>query len=217
MDPIAVASAAGQALRDVGWPGISLMQHEFQLELVRLADGRDDAMEPAVSGWYETRRSKVAAELRSRLTSYMIDHMAPTARVAMSEALANYEQGNYLSVVRTLMPEFEAFARNIYQGGRTRPKQSDVLTWLKGVIAALPVTGDSAIELFSLYHFIDDKLFATCSTAEDAKGLGDVANRHAEMHGLASYGHLKGATTLLCVTGFLIRLMDNYRGLLAAE
>lgn len=131
----------------------------------------------------------------------------------MSEAIQSYRHGLYLSAVHNLMPEFEAFARGIYAGPKARPSQKNVIDWLKSTIEQLPVTGTAAIESFSLQHFIDDKLFAACFTPADAQALRNIPNRHAELHGLASYGNIKGATTLLCVTSYLLQLMDRYRSL----
>lgn len=214
IDPVAVASVAADFLGKVGWPGIDLMSQEFQLSLI---DQPNEAVEGLVQGWYEQNQQAVCDELSNRLATYDIDGMSPTARIAMREAIQCYRSGLYLSVVRGLMPEFEAFARNIYGGPKTSPNQKDVIEWLKSTIDQLPVAGTAAIESFSLHHFVDDKLFASCFSSADAKALGDVPNRHAELHGLASYGNLKGATTLLCVTSYVIQLMDRLRGLTASH
>lgn len=213
IDDVVVASVASRALQSAGWPGIALMDRSFLLDVINAADSDVSAVEPMVSKWYEDNRIRVAEELRSRLRNFDIDEMSPTARIAMTEALANYESEHFLSVVRTLMPEFEAFARHIYGGKSVSPKQSDVIQWLKETIDEIPAAGDDAIDMFSLYHFIDTKLFARCFTVEQAEAFGDVVNRHAEMHALSSYGHLKGATTVLCVTSYLMGLMDRYRKL----
>src|SRR5258706_104501 len=94
IDPVAIASAAAHALEAVGWPGINLMEHEFLLSLVRLDDEKAGSAESVVSDWYQCHRSDVAGELRSRLATYRIDLIGPTARNAMAESLSNYEVGN---------------------------------------------------------------------------------------------------------------------------
>lgn len=205
IDPVAVAAAASESLCKVGWPGISLMVQDYQLSLI---DQADSFVETEVERWYTANRSAVCDELLSRLdSSSNIDSLSGTAKTALKEAVNGYQHGRYLSVVRVLMPEFECFARNVYAGTKDKPNQKNVIDALKDTINQLPCDGTDVIELFSIYHFIDEKLFAACFSATDAQAFGTVPNRHAELHGLASYGNLKGATIMLCVMGFLLQLM----------
>jgi hypothetical protein len=127
---------------------------------------------------------------------------------ATIEAIDAYEASRFLSVVRVLLPEFETFGRSLVDRTK-KTSQKAVIDELKKTIEQLPVSGSDPIESFSLYHFIDDHLFAVCFTEADAQAFGDIPNRHAELHGLASYGSLQGATTLLCVFDFLIQLMHR--------
>jgi hypothetical protein len=210
IDPVAVASIAAEFVSRVGWPGIDLMSQGFQLGLI---DQPDAEVEAAVQTWYEDNRQAVADELSKRFVAYNIDSISATARIAMSEAIQCYRQSLHLSAVRCLMPEFEAVARGVYSGPKQRPAQKDVIEWLKSAVDEVPVAGTAAIESFSLQHFLDDKLFATCFSSADARALGDIPNRHAELHGLASYGSLKGATTLLCVTSYVVQLVDRLRSM----
>ncbi len=50
---------------------------------------------------------------------------------------------------------------------------------------------------------------ARAGTEADAQAFGGIPNRHAQLHGFASYGNFKGATTLVCVKDFLLQLMDR--------
>ena len=207
VDPVAVAAAASENLSKAGWPGISLMSVEFQMSLV---DKSICFVEKEVENWYNANRAAVANELGRRLATYNIDTLSVTARTAVKEAIGCYIDERYLSVVRVLMPEFETFGRSVYTGTSTAPTQRQAIDSLKGTIDSLPVSGTDAIESFSLHHFIEDKLFARCFSVVDAGALGTFPNRHAELHGLATYGNLKGATTLLCVMGLLLQLMDRF-------
>jgi hypothetical protein len=211
IDPVAIASAVSDNLRRVGWPGISLMSQDFQLSLV----DKDDAfVEKEVENWFLVHREAVCDELLDRLKTYKIDHLSATARVAMEEAIAAYRENQFLSSVRVLMPEFEAFARSVYVGPKLAPSQKEVIENLKDAIMGLPVSGTDAIESFSLHHFIQDGMFASCFGTTDVRALGDIPNRHAELHGLASYGTLKGASTLVCVMSLLLQMMDRMQALL---
>jgi hypothetical protein len=207
IDPVAVAAAASENLSKAGWPGISLMSADFQMSLVDKPIG---FVEKEVENWYNAHRPAVADELGRRLTTYNIDALSATARTAAKEAIDCYIDERYLSVVRVLMPEFETFGRSVYTGTSAPPTQRQAIDSLKDVIDSLPVSGTDAIESFSLHHFIEDKLFARCFSVAEAQALGTFPNRHAELHGLATYGNFKGATTLLCVMGLLLQLMDRF-------
>lgn len=205
IDPVAVAAAASESLCKVGWPGISLMDQDFQLSLI---DQTDSFVEAEVKNWYQTNRDPVCGELLERvLNSSHIDGLSGSAKTALKEAFHSYRHGHYLSVVRVLMPEFECIARGLYGGTKSKPTQKDVIAALKEAMNLQPCDGVDAIELFSIPHFINEKLFAQCFSALDAEAFGTVPNRHAELHGLASYGNLKGATIMLCVMGFLLQLL----------
>jgi hypothetical protein len=51
------------------------------------------------------------------------------------------------------------------------------------------------------------------SISADVQAFGSIPNRHAEMHGFTSYGSLQGATTLVCVMDYLLRMIDRLKGL----
>lgn len=207
IDPVVVAQAAAEGLQQAGWPGLGLMDFDFQMSLI---DKPTADIELAVSGWYTNNVAAVCEELSRRLATYSIDGFSRTVRIAMTEAIRSYSAGHFLSVVRTLLPEFEVLARGLYSGAG-KPTQKAVISALKAILDSVTIAGTDAIESMSLYHFIDDKLFAQCFSTADAQALGEVPNRHAELHGLESYGNQKGATTLLVVTSFLMELVDRHR------
>jgi hypothetical protein len=153
------------------------------------------------------------AALSARLQGYDVTGLSKTAKAAMAEALTAYRSGLYLSVVRVLFPEFECFARAMVLDKTQKCSQKKVIDDLKQLLGETPVIDGDPLEDFSLFHFIDDHLFAQCFTEIDAKGFGSVPNRHAEMHGFASYGDLQGATTLVCVMDCLLRMMDGLKQL----
>ncbi len=213
IDPVAVASCAAAELRMAGWPGISLMGQNFQMGLIDQPEG---VVTAAVEAWYNTNRYLVCDALLARLNAYKIDDLSRTAKAAMQEAIGAYRNQHYLSAVRVLLPEFECFARSLVADKTKKRSQKEVIDDLKDTVNQLPVTGSDPLESFSLHHFIDEHLFANCFTDADAQALGTIPNRHAEVHGFASFGDLKGATTLVCVMDFLLQLMDRLKKLTPA-
>nr|WP_281719641.1 hypothetical protein [Nitrosomonas nitrosa] len=207
IDPVAVASVFSLRLREIGWPGSALMDMDFQMSLL---DVDDATLSAAVEQWFVDHQQQVCDQLQQRVQAYAIDTLSPTAKRAMEEALAAYRQSRWLSVVRVLLPEFEAFGRAIAKG---HVRQYEAVKHLKDRLNATPVIKDDPTESFSLVHFVFDHLFASCHSAEDAAALRPFPNRHAELHGLDSYGTLQGASTLLCVFAYLMRLMDRQKQL----
>ncbi|WP_031257075.1 hypothetical protein [Mesorhizobium sp. L48C026A00] len=59
------------------------------------------------------------------------------------------------------------------------------------------------VEDFSAYNLVSEDLFAKCFKEGDAVALSNP-NRHAEIHGLASYGDLRGATKVLSAADFMV-------------
>lgn len=210
IDPVAVASEAAQELENIGWPGISLMDTDFQMGLL---DINADKAGPFVEQWFSTHCEEVCSALSARLQGYDVAGLSKTAKTAMAEALINYRSGLYLSAVRVLLPEFECFARAIVLDKTQKFTQKRVIDDLRALLAKTPVVKDDPLETFSLFHFIEDRLFAQCYTEVDAHSFGSIPNRHAEIHGFASYGNLQGATTLVCVMDLLLRMMDRLKRL----
>ena len=210
IDPVAVASETSFELKAMGWPGISLMDQSFQMSLLNAPPGTATNL---VEGWFADHQDAVCNHLATRLESYDVDGLSKTAKTAMAEALAAYREGRYLSVVRVLFPEFECFARALVDDKTKKKRQSEVIQDLKNLLGETPVIQDDALESFSLFHFIEDHLFRNCFTEADAEKFGSIPNRHAETHGFASYGNRQGATTLVCVMDYLLRMMDRLKKL----
>ena len=210
IDGVAVASEAASELVKVGWPGISLMDSDFQMALIDAPEGTTASL---VETWFASHRDQVCETIEKRLAGYDVDGLSSTAKIAMEEALIAYKEGLYLSVVRVLLPEFECFARALVRDKTQRFTQKKVIEDLKELLGHTPVIKDDPLESFSLFHFIEEHLFAQCFTEVDAQAFGSVPNRHAEMHGFASYGTLQGATTLVCVMDYLLRMMARLKGL----
>lgn len=197
-DPVAVSQEAARELRKVEWPGMALMDDDFQMSL--LDTGADVAM--MAEDWFTRNREAVAAEIGRRVSGYGVERLSPSALTAVGEACASYASGSHLSVVRVLMPEFEGVARRLVR--KREPKK--VVDGLLRLLQETPMIREDPIESMSMFEFIDERLFASCRDEADADARGDVPNRHAEVHALKSYGTLRGASYMLCGIDLLLRL-----------
>jgi hypothetical protein len=214
IDRVAVASAAAEGLREFGWPGISLMDQEFQLSII---DKPEIEFVAAVEQWFVANEKLVCDTFIERLSKYEIADLSATAKEAMTQAVAAYREGRYLSVVRVLLPEFEALARGLLaDDSATSVSQRRAIDGLKALLDQLPIKGTEPLESFSLRKFIDEHFFAQCYTKAEAESFGGIPNRHAELHGFSSFGTRQGAITLLCVTDFLFHLLDKFKRLSSA-
>jgi len=72
----------------------------------------------------------------------------------------------------------------------------------------VPAGNCAPIESLTGYKIVSEDLFARCFTLADAQQLGAGPNRHAELHGLASYGNLRGATKMLCITDLMFNAVS---------
>jgi len=210
IDPVSVAAEMASELQKIGWPGIGLMDQDFQMEIL---DTPSSDIPAKIEAWFVAHRDEICDTLLTRLSGYDVAGLSATAIEAMTEAIDSYRSGKHLSTVRTLFPEFECFARAFTADPTRRVNQKQAISDLKEMINRTPMMKDDPLEMFSLLHFIDDHFFQNCWTVADAQMFGPIPNRHAELHGLASYGHLQGSSTLLCVMDILLRLMDRLKKL----
>lgn len=201
-DPLAVAFEASTVFTNVGWPGTSIMGTDFLLSVLD-----DEATaEIKIERWFEGHRNELADEVANRLPKYNAQRFSTTALTAMAEAIASYRTGSYLSVVRILMPEFEGIGRSLVTNRVSKTSQKKVIDDLQAAINHTPLMQDDALEMTTLHNFIENDLFAKCHTESEAALLGTSPNRHAELHGLTSYGDLRGATFILCAMDLLLKL-----------
>lgn len=210
IDPVSVASEVASELRKIGWPGIGLMDDDFRMAVLNTPEADIPAK---IEKWFVDHREEVCDTLLSRLAKYDVVGLSATAVEAMTEAVEAYRADKHLSAVRTLLPEFECFARAFSADPTAKVSQKQAISDLKEMLDRTPLMQDEPLEMFSLMHFIDDHLFKNCWTVADAQMFGPIPNRHAEMHGFASYGHLQGSSTIVCVMDLLLKMMDRLKTL----
>lgn len=202
IDPVAVSQEAARELRKAEWPGIALMEDTFQMSL--LGVGAD--VGTMAEAWFEQNRAAVADEIERRVGAYGADRVSGTVRMAVAEACATYSAGSFLTVVRVLMPEFEAVAGTMV----TKRSSKAAVDGLLRLLQDTPMIREDPIETMSMYEFIDDQLFGSCRDEAHASARGNVPNRHAETHALKSYGNLRGASFMICGIDLLLRLATRH-------
>ncbi|MER9852533.1 MULTISPECIES: hypothetical protein [unclassified Mesorhizobium] len=107
------------------------------------------------------------------------------------------------------MPEFERFGRMVVLADDSSPRnQKQAVAAIQDYISALPAGFYPPIESVAAFSLISEDLFASCFTEADALALSNP-NRHAEMHGLNSYGDLRGATKVLSAADFLVSAVNT--------
>ena len=198
-DPVALAWTAGPKLMQAGWVGLEIMPRSF---LWKVVDAEQANVGNLAEAWATAHQSAIADLFAERLVTYTVDQ---AAKNAMEQSIDAYRRGHFLATVRTLMPEVERFGRMVASPDGTLPKnQKEAIAAIKGYLGNVPVSHFDPIESLCVYSLIADDLFATVFTAAEAAQLGAGPNRHAELHGLASYGDLRGATKMLCIVDFLL-------------
>lgn len=204
-DPIALAFSASSRFTSAGWIGLDVMPSSFLYKVID-ADKNGEDVAALISKWIEDNKSKIADEYEKRIRNYSFDDLALRA---LREALLSYRAGSYLSVVRTLMPEFERFGRMVAsEDGSTPRSQKQAVKAIQDYISELPVGFYPPIESLAAYSLIAEDLFASCFTESEAVALKNP-NRHAEMHGLSSYGDLRGATKVLSAADFMVSAVNT--------
>lgn len=204
-DPIVLAFDASPKFTNVGWIGLEVMPSSL---LYKVIDAEKDGEDVAglISTWVENNRERIANEYERRLRTYSFDNLACRA---LHEALLSYRIGSYLSVVRTLMPEFERFGRMVVLADGTKPtNQREAVKAIQDYISELPASFYPSIESLAAFSLVSEDLFARCFTEADALALSNP-NRHAEMHGLSSYGDLRGATKVLSAADFIVSAVNT--------
>lgn len=204
-DPVALAFSASPKFTNTGWIGLDAMPSSFLYKVLD-ADRDGGDVDSLIHNWIDSNKERIVAEYEERLNTYTHDELAIRA---LREALFAYKNENYLSAVRVLMPEFERFGRMIVsEDGSQAKNQKEAIKAIQDYISVLPVGFYPPIESLAAYSLLSEDLFAKCFTETEALALSNP-NRHAEMHGLNSYGDLRGATKILSVADFVVSAVNS--------
>ncbi|MDR3480938.1 MAG: hypothetical protein P4L91_09520 [Burkholderiaceae bacterium] len=206
-DPVALAWNAGGKLIEAGWVGLELMDRDF---LWKIADANQEDVGALALEWTRSHQSAIAEAFEQRLASYAIDE---SAKEASRQALFSYRADHFISTVRTLMPEVEKHGRIIsHANGAASPNMKQAVQAIQDYLGQMELSHFDPIESLTVHKIVEEDLFAKCFNQSDARNLEEGLNRHAELHGLGSYGDLRGATKMLCVQDFLLHSVSAASG-----
>lgn len=202
-DPVAQQFAAVSRFTTTGWIGFPFMTEGFLWDII---DATDSDVETLIENWTIENRLDIAEYFEQRADIYTA---YPEVNRIFIEAIQNYRDERYVSVVRVLLPEFERLGRLIELSDGSRPERSGVaIKALQDYLGEFPVSVMPGIELSTAFHVLSGPLFERCFSSSDAAAIGPGPNRHAEIHGLANYGNLRGATAILACVGLMLTSID---------
>lgn len=202
-DPVAQQFEATPKFTSTGWIGFRFMTEEFLWDVI---DGDTFEAEKLIENWTIENRLLIAEHFKQRADNYTA---YPEVNRIFAEAILNFRDERYVSVVRTLLPEFERLGRLIALPNGSQPKKSGAaLRAMQDYLGEFPVSVMPGLELSTAFHVLSGPLFEKCFTPSDAAAIGPGPNRHAETHGLADYGNLRGATAILACVGLMLTSIE---------
>ena len=177
----------------------------------------DELSEKALSVLVETHYRDNWQSIRSSFANaaqeYDIDE---EAKETFLEALAAHEAGLHRCPARLLFPEIERVSRREIHGGAMDKiaSQGRLRDAIGGLIPA--EIAESGVYGIRLYFKLSDHLYAHVKDAESlAKILADpsVPNRHAALHGYASYDTFQTSINALIIADFLFQAISTIKRL----
>ena len=202
-DPVAQQFEALSSFTSTGWIGFPFMSEDFLWDVI---DGNETETVKLIENWTTENRLKIADYFNERSEQY---NAYPEVNSIFSEAIMNYRDERYVSVVRVLLPEFERLGRLITLPDGSQPQRSgDAIKAMQDYLGEFPVSIMTGLELSTAFHVLSGPLFERCFSTSDAIAIGPGPNRHAETHGLADYGNLRGATAILACVGLMLTSIE---------
>ena len=183
-----------------GW----LPYHLAPVDYVENYEGDTIHLERILSEYYVTQWPKIRKDIESRFGDYHIDD---EARDSFREAFSAHEHENYRCVCRVLFPEIERMIRLNLFNDVGRIQTSEMLGKL---IGERPLEDFISQEAFSLVLFgrLARHLYEQVNDEERNKFEQNfVPNRHAAMHGLASYSTHKHSMNMIIMTDYIFQIL----------
>ena len=183
-----------------GW----LPYHLAPVDYVEHYEGDSIHLEKTISEFYVTQWHHIRKDIESRLDTYHIDD---EARETFREAFSAHENENYRCVCRVLFPEIERMIRlNLFNdAGRIHTREM-----LGKLIDERPLEDFVSQEAFGLVLFgrLAKHLYEQVADEERNKFEQDfVPNRHAALHGLASYSTHKHSMNMIIMADYIFQIL----------
>ncbi len=183
-----------------GW----LPYHLAPVDYVENYEGDSIHLEKQISAFYVTQWLNIREDIESRLGAYHIDD---EARDTFREAFSAHENENYRCVCRVLFPEIERMIRlNLFNdAGRIHTREM-----LGKLIDERPLEDFVSQEAFGLVLFgrLAKHLYEQVNDEERKEFENNfVPNRHAAMHGLASYSTHKHSMNMIIMADYIFQIL----------
>lgn len=190
-------------LQEAGW----LPHASCPAELVQDSELSGAPLDAAVETHYRTNWSLISETLASRIDRYEIDS---EAKATYREALRAHEFGLFRCAPRLLYPEIERVSRIELHGGSMDPITSQ--HHLQEAIGDLAPYDLSEWRMagFHFYDQLREHLYAKLHKPEDRDRVAQSAipNRHAVVHGLATYNSFKTSLNAILVSDFALNAIS---------
>jgi hypothetical protein len=198
-------------LEKAGW-----LPHSTSPEIQDQTLSEDD-VRIIVEAYYREKWGIVKSAFLKAILDYQIDE---EAKETFREALLAHETGLYRCVPRLLFPEIERVSRvQIHACALERIASQDKLREAIGKLTPAELSSAGVYGL-RLYFKLSHHLYAHVKDAESlARVLADstIPNRHATVHGLASYSSFQSSMNALIITDFLFQAISTITRLAEAD
>ena len=172
-------------------------------------DQETGAADALVANYYQEAWPQVEAAFRERLAGWQIDD---EAKACFGEALSAHRYGLYRVAPRLLFPEIERLARielgDILNVTASQRDLRDAAGALGG--SNFIRTGVLSLRLFGAFTH---RIYAKVETEAHLEQVRSdpVPNRHAAIHGLASYNTQKSSLNALIIAEFVLLTIDEVK------
>ena len=188
-----------------GW----LPYHTVPISYVEECGGNTPLLEQRLSSFYETNWNEIRQDIESRLEAYHVDE---EARETFREALSAHEAGFYRCVCRVLFPEIERMIRILFfedKAGTIPSKEMlNSLTHRGSLKDFMPREAYGWI----LFGRLVAHLYAPVTEKNRKKFQKDfVPNRHASIHGRASYSTHKHSMNMIIMADYIFQVLPSIK------
>jgi hypothetical protein len=209
MEPLARLSAEFKKhdrIEQQGW----LVHRTTPIGLLHDSGVDDAEISDHIEAHYRQNWHSIRKDFTISIESYAIDH---EAKDTFLEALDAHEAGLFRLVPRGIFPEIERVVRIEIHGG-----SMDKMASLGGLRKEAEELGigefaEDVIRGVMFYKKFDEYVYANATTPEMIAKIAvdPMPNRHATVHGYASYRSFQNSINALCFADYLFRLVDTIK------
>lgn len=197
-----------ERLESAGW----LVHYSSPYALVEAEPASLEDLDARIEEYYRTEWPAIREDFAQRVGLYEVDD---EARAVFAEALAAHDAGLFRCPARLLYPEIERLARKeIHGGAMDKMASQDRLREAIGGLTPNEFPG-AGIAGLHFYRKLTKHLYANINDKDALERISadPVPNRHATVHGLATYSSFKSSINALIVADYLFRAISTIKQL----